>query len=88
METASIFQKESSSVSYFNVPLVLAFRTIALYISISSDMSIVPHRFSDWSLSLSNRRHTAPSKTGILLIGIAIAFNLNYSGINSGKVSE
>jgi hypothetical protein len=28
------------------------------------------------SRSLSNRRHTAPSKTGILLIGIAIVLNI------------
>jgi hypothetical protein len=39
-------------------------------------MSIVPRRFSDLSLSLSNRRHTVPSKTGILLIGIAIVLNI------------
>jgi hypothetical protein len=70
------FSRRKSVNGYFNVPLVLAFRTIALYISISSDMSIVPRRFSDLSLSLSNRRHTVPSKTGILLIGIAIVLNI------------
>jgi hypothetical protein len=51
---------------YFNVPLVFAFKIIASYSFMSFDMSIVPRRSSDLSLSLSNRRHTAPSKTGTL----------------------
>jgi hypothetical protein len=70
------FSRRKFINGYFNVPLLLAFRTIALYISTSSDISIVSRRFSDLSLSLSNRRHTVPSKTGILLIGIAIVLNI------------
>ncbi|MDR2085776.1 MAG: hypothetical protein LBP72_01235, partial [Dysgonamonadaceae bacterium] len=63
-------------IDHFNVPLAFAFRIIASYSFMSSEMSIVPRRFSDLSLSLSNLRHTAPSKTGMLLIGIAISVNI------------